>query len=183
MSRVGKNPIQVPAGVKISEAKGTVTIEGPKGQLTVKLLSGLKLEQTEQKLEVALTRDLPEYRSRHGLVRSLINNAVLGVTDGFSRQLEVHGVGYRASLSGNKLTLNVGYSHPIEYQLPDGVEARVEENVITLSGIDKQLVGQAAAHIREFRKPEPYKGKGIRYSDEYVRRKAGKTAAGAGAES
>lgn len=176
MSRVGQVPISIPSGVTVEVTGKQVAVKGPKGELTANILSGIKVDQTDDTITVDVTKDTPQHHARQGLNRTLLANAVTGVSEGFSKKLEVNGVGYKAQVSGKQITLNLGYSHPLEYTLPDGIEAAVEENIITISGIDKQLVGQVAAHIRGFRKPEPYKGKGIRYVDEYVRRKAGKTA-------
>jgi large subunit ribosomal protein L6 len=177
MSRIGRSPIEVPAGVTLEITAETVKATGPKGTLEVKLLSGLKVEQQDNVLKVSKALDNEETQRTYGLQRTLINNIVVGVSKGYERQLEINGVGYRANVAGQTINLTLGYSHPIEFPLPQGVEAKVERNVITLSGADKQVVGQVAANIRALRKPEPYKGKGIKYVEERIRRKAGKTAA------
>lgn len=177
MSRIGKQPIIVPEGVGIEVADGQVKAKGPKGELQVKLLPGLAVRQKEGLLEVVMESDQEDTLRTWGLQRTLINNIIIGVTAGFSRQLEINGVGYRANVSGSVLNLALGFSHPTQFKLPEGIEAKVERNVVTISGADKQLVGQVAANIRALRKPEPYKGKGIKYIEERIRRKAGKTAA------
>ena len=161
MSRIGRMPIAVPAGVTVEIAENNhVTVKGPKGTL-----------------EVVVTRpnDLKKMKSLHGLTRTLIHNMVVGVTEGYTKTLEVNGVGYRASKAGKKLTLNLGYSHPVEMEDPEGLESEVQDNKIIIKGIDKEKVGQYAAEIRDKRRPEPYKGKGIKYADEVIRRKVGKT--------
>lgn len=177
MSRIGKLPVGVPAGVTITVADGNVvTVKGPKGELTQKISEKLSIKQEDGQLLVERPSDAKEYRALHGLSRTLINNMVVGVTDGYSKSLDVVGVGYRAQMQGKKLVLSVGYSHPVEFDEIPGITFEVPNaNNIIISGIDKQLVGQVAANVRIVRPPEPYKGKGIRYSDEHVRRKAGKT--------
>lgn len=177
MSRIGKLPIELPEGVSITIEDSQIIVSGPKGELNVDVMRGLKVEQKENRLEVTQVTQDKNLSKFYGLQRTLIANATQGVTKGFSKTLEVKGVGFRVALQGNKLVLNLGYSHPIEYTTPDDIELKVEQNNITVSGNDKQRVGSVAAAIREFKKPEPYKGKGIRYKGEYVRRKAGKTAA------
>jgi large subunit ribosomal protein L6 len=177
MSRIGRKPIELPTGVTLTVEGGSVTAVGPKGTLSLELLPDITVEQAGQTVTVALRRVTPETQKYYGLTRTLIHNMVVGVSQGFSRRLEINGVGYRASVSGTTLNLTLGFSHPIAYALPAGVEAKVEKNVITISGFDKQLVGQVAANVRAMRKPEPYKGKGIKYAGEHIRRKAGKTAA------
>ncbi len=184
MSRLGKLPIEIPNGTEVKIQDDIVVVKGPKGELSQKINSLAKVEVKDReeggKEAVVSVYKEKEKRSRSmwGLYRQLINNMVKGVNEGFEKKLEINGVGYRASVSGNILTLNVGYSHPVEYKLPEGINAVVEKNVITISGIDKHLVGEVAAEIRKVRKPEPYKGKGIKYIDEVIRRKVGKTAAG-----
>jgi len=177
MSRVGKKPIQVPDGVQVNLEDQLVKVKGPKGELEQQLHPLVKVELKDNQIMVTIDDENDNNaKALWGLFRSLINNMIVGVIQGFSKQLEINGVGYRASLSGNKLVLNVGYSHPVEFELPDGIEAKVEQNVVTISGINKQLVGEVAANIRKIRKPEPYKGKGIKYIDEVIRRKVGKAA-------
>jgi large subunit ribosomal protein L6 len=169
-------PIAVPAGTTVEIAeKNKVTIKGPKGELSRQLVPEMEVSVADGQITVARPNDLKRMRSMHGLTRTLINNMVVGVNDGYEKKLEVNGVGYRAAKAGNVLTLSLGYSHPIEMTDPDGVESAVEGNIITVKGIDKEKVGQYAAEIREKRKPEPYKGKGIKYSDEVIRRKVGKS--------
>ena len=169
-------PIAVPAGVTVVIAENNhVTVKGPKGTLerTLPVEMDIKLEGSE--LTVTRPNDLKRMKSLHGLTRTLINNMVVGVTDGYTKELEVNGVGYRASKSGKELTLNLGYSHPVVMTDPEGLESKVDGNKIIVSGIDKERVGQYAAEIRDKRRPEPYKGKGIKYADEVIRRKVGKT--------
>lgn len=176
MSRIGKQPIVVPAGVTIDLKEGNLlTVKGPKGTLTRQLVPDLKIEAGAEQIVVTRPSDLKRYRSLHGLTRTLIFNMVEGVTKGYSKTLEIHGVGYRAAKNGKKLNLTLGYSHPVEMEDPEGIDTVVEgNNKIIVSGIDKEKVGQYAAVIRIKRPPEPYKGKGIKYSDEKIRRKAGK---------
>jgi large subunit ribosomal protein L6 len=175
MSRIGKQPIKVPSGVNVEIADGKVTVNGPKGTLSQPLLPGIKVVNEDGQVMVTRVDDEPVNRSKHGLMRSLIDNMVVGVSKGFEKKLEVNGVGFRVNLAGADLKLNLGFSHEVVYKLPTGITAAVEQNVITVSGIDKQQVGQAAAEIRSFKKPEPYKGKGIKYSDERILRKSGKS--------
>ena len=176
MSRVGRMPIAVPAGVTVDIAENNhVTVKGPKGTLEKTLPAEMQITKEGEEITVTRPNDLKKMKSLHGLTRSLLANMVTGVTDGYEKKLEVNGVGYRAAKQGNKLVLNLGYSHPVEMEDPEGVETKVEGNSIVVSGIDKEKVGQVAAEIRDKRRPEPYKGKGIRYADEIVRRKVGKT--------
>ncbi|MGN0435847.1 MAG: 50S ribosomal protein L6 [Wujia sp.] len=176
MSRIGRMPIAIPAGVTVEIAENNkVTVKGPKGTLERVLPAEMEITQEGAEVIVKRPNDLKKMKSLHGLTRTLINNMVIGVTQGYSKVLEVNGVGYRASKSGNKLTLALGYSHPVEMVDPDGVTTTIDGNKITVSGIDKEKVGQYAAEIREKRSPEPYKGKGIKYDDEVIRRKVGKT--------
>lgn len=179
MSRIGNAPIVIPAGVEVKLDGNTVTVKGPKGELTRTVHQNMKVEIEGAEIKVTRPDDQKENRSLHGLTRTLIANMVEGVTNGYSKQLEVNGVGYRSSVEGNKLVLNIGYSHPVEMPFPDGVKAEVNDKIITISGIDKQKVGQFAAEVREKRPPEPYKGKGIKYKDEHIRRKEGKAGKGA----
>lgn len=175
MSRIGDNPVAIPAGVEVSIDKDLLTVKGPKGQLDLTLLSQIKIETEDSKMVVKRKRNDKFSRSAHGLTRSLINNMVKGVTDGWTKGLELVGVGYRAQGGGETLTLNVGYSHPVTVKAPNGVTFTVTDNTkISVSGIDRALVGQVAANVRAIRPPEVYKGKGIRYEGEYIRRKAGK---------
>ena len=175
MSRIGRKPINIPAGVTASVDNGVITVKGPKGTLDFKFNPAMTVEIKGDVIEVTRPNDAKENRSLHGLTRTLIHNMVIGVTEGYSKTLEVNGVGYRASKAGKVLTLNLGYSHPVEMEDPEGLESKVDGNKIIVSGIDKEKVGQYAAEIRDKRRPEPYKGKGIKYADEVIRRKVGKT--------
>lgn len=177
MSRIGKLPVAIPAGVEIKLEDGNViTVKGPKGTLTRKLADDMNIAIEEGQVVVTRPNDLKRSKSLHGLTRTLINNMVIGVTQGYEKTLEINGVGYRAQKQGKKLILSLGYSHPVEMEDPEGLESVLDgQNKITIKGIDKQKVGQYAAEIREKRKPEPYKGKGIKYADEVIRRKVGKT--------
>lgn len=178
MSRIGKQPVTLPAEVSYAVADGIATLKGPKGELSLKLPGTVKVTQDGNVLTVTRQGDDKQSRADHGTIRALLQNMLVGVRDGYSRELEIQGVGFKASIAGNQLTMNVGFSHPVEYTVPEGVTVTVTDNVnIKVSGIDKQLVGQVSARIRSFCPPEPYKGKGIRYKDERVRRKAGKTVA------
>ena len=176
MSLIGRMPIAVPAGVTVDIAENNkVTVKGPKGTLERVLPAEMEIKQEDGQLVVTRPNDLKKMKSLHGLTRTLLNNMVVGVTDGFTKELEVNGVGYRASKQGKKLTLALGYSHPVEMEDPEGLESTVDGNKIIIKGIDKEKVGQYAAEIRAKRAPEPYKGKGIKYVDEVIRRKVGKT--------
>ena len=177
MSRIGRMPIAVPAGVTVDIAENNqVTVKGPKGELKRVLPAEMKIERDGEEIKVTRPNDLKKMKSLHGLTRTLINNMIVGVTEGYEKRLEVNGVGYRAAKQGKKLTLSLGYSHPVEMEDPEGVEVTVDgQNLIIVKGIDKEKVGQYAAEIREKRPPEPYKGKGIKYDYEVIRRKAGKT--------
>ena len=175
MSRIGKLPIAIPSGVTITVDSETIAVKGPKGELTVPHLSDVTVAQEDGQLTVVRKDDERIAKAQHGLQRSLLNNAVDGVTKGFEKKLEVNGVGFRVSSSNNALEMALGFSHPVKYQAPDGVTVTNDKMVITVSGIDKQQVGQVAAEIRALKKPEPYKGKGIKYADEQILRKAGKT--------
>lgn len=177
MSRIGKQPIIIPENVDVKLDGALLLIKGKKGELKQLIHPSVKLEIADKNIVVSV-EDSNDHKQRAlwGLFRSLINNMILGVTTGFEKKLEVQGIGYKANAKGNKLVLNVGYSHPVDFEIPVGVTCATEKNVVTLSGADKQLVGEVAANIRRIRKPEPYKGTGIRYVDEVVRKKAGKTA-------
>ena len=175
MSRIGKLPIQIPSGVTITVDSQQVSVNGTKGNLSQAILPGINIKNDTDSIEVTRTDDQKIHKSNHGLMRTLIQNMVIGVSEGFSKKLEIHGVGYRVNASGNQVKLNVGFSHDVTYEVPLGISATTEQNMITISGIDKQQVGQVAAEIRNIRKPEPYKGKGIRYSGENIIRKSGKS--------
>lgn len=177
MSRIGKKPIPIPKGVQVTLKDGEIAIKGPKGELKRTLPDLVKVQVAGDAVQVTREKNDGEARARHGLVRALINNMVVGVTQGFERKLEINGVGYRAEAAGQKLTLTLGYSHPINYELPKGISAKVDKNVVVLSGVDRELLGQTAAKVRSFRPPEPYKGKGVKYFEEVIRRKVGKTGA------
>jgi large subunit ribosomal protein L6 len=182
MSRIGKKTIKVPAGVIVTIEGNKIKVKGPKGELRYEFSSAVKVACTDGVIQIKRVNDEPSDRSLHGLARALINNMINGVTTGYEKRLEIIGVGYRAQPSPKKLTLNLGFSHPIDLPVPEGIHVEMDKeqkNVLIVSGIDKQAVGQFSANIRGFRPPEPYKGKGIRYVDEYVPRKAGKAAAGA----
>lgn len=179
MSRVGKSPIIIPAGVEVKVDGRTVTVKGPKGELSRELLEPVSVSVEDSTITITRKNEEKASKAQHGLTRALINNMVVGVSEGFSKKLEVNGVGFKVNLSGKTLKLALGFSHDINYQIPEDIDIAVDGLNITVSGIDKQRVGQIAADIREFKKPEPYKGKGIKYEDEYIIRKSGK-AAGAG---
>ncbi|OGE87764.1 MAG: 50S ribosomal protein L6 [Candidatus Doudnabacteria bacterium RIFCSPLOWO2_02_FULL_49_13] len=175
MSRIGKKPVTLPSGVTAEIQDQTLKVKGPKGELTLHVHPKVTVAQNGQDLVVSVKNEkVKSERALWGLSRALINNMVSGVTAGFSKTLEINGVGYKAAVTGKKLVMNLGYSHPIEMEIPDGLDVKVEKNVMTVAGIDRQLVGQFAAVVRSQREPEPYKGKGIKYSDEVIRRKAGK---------
>lgn len=181
MSRVGKAPIQIPSGVEVSISAGRVRVKGPKGDLERSIPEGIAVSSTDGEIRVSRADDSGETRALHGLVRTLIANMVVGVTQGYEKNLEIQGVGYRAAKKGNDLEVTVGFSHPVTKAAPAGIEFDVPQPTkIVVRGIDKELVGQTAAEIRAIRKPEPYKGKGIRYEGERIRRKAGKAAKAAG---
>lgn len=184
MSRIGKQIIVIPDGVEVTLTGSHVKVKGSKGELEADFDPSVIITKDADGIRVKRESDEPHVRSLHGLTRALIANMVTGVSKGFEKRLEIIGVGYRAQVSGKKLTLNLGFSHPIELNVPEGLTAEMDKeqkNTLVISGIDRQLVGQFAANVRSFRPPEPYKGKGIRYVDEYVARKAGKSAAGSGA--
>ena len=177
MSRIGKMPIAIPAGVTVEVAENNkVTVKGPKGTLERVLVPEMEIKQEDGQITVGRPNDLKKMKSLHGLTRTLLNNMIVGVTQGYEKTLEINGVGYRAAKQGKKLQLSLGYSHPVEMEDPEGLETVVEgQNKIIVKGIDKEKVGQYAAEIRDKRRPEPYKGKGIKYADEHIRRKVGKT--------
>ena len=176
MSRIGRMPVAIPAGVTVEIAEGNVvTVKGPKGTLVRELPHEMDIKIEDGHVIVSRPNDLKRMKSLHGLTRTLIHNMTIGVSEGYTKTLEVNGVGYRAAKAGKKLTLNLGYSHPVEMEDPEGIETKVDGNKIIVSGISKEKVGQYAAEIRDKRRPEPYKGKGIKYVDEVIRRKVGKT--------
>jgi len=175
MSRVGKLPIAVPSGVTITVDANEITVAGSKGTLKQFTMPDITVKQEGDQVIVSRANEEPKVRAKHGLMRSLVNNMVVGVSQGFSKKLEINGVGYRVALQGTDLKMNLGFSHDVIYKLPAGVTAAVEQNTITVSGIDKQQVGQVAAEIRALKKPEPYKGKGIKYVGERIIRKSGKS--------
>ena len=176
MSRIGRMPVAIPAGVTVEIAEGNkVTVKGPKGTLVRELPHEMEIKIEDGHVIVSRPNDLKRMKSLHGLTRTLIHNMTIGVSEGYTKTLEVNGVGYRAAKAGKKLTLNLGYSHPVEMEDPEGIETKVDGNKIIVSGISKEKVGQYAAEIRDKRRPEPYKGKGIKYADEVIRRKVGKT--------
>lgn len=175
MSRVGKLPITVPQGVRINLQGAVLQVEGPRGKLQHEIPPGLKLETADNKITVSREVEQKKVRALHGLTRTLIANMVCGVTQGFKKELEIVGVGYRADISSNVLNLTLGYSHPIKFPLPEGITGKVDKQVITLEGIDKGLVGQTAAKVRRLRKPDSYKGKGVRYLGEVIKTKVGKS--------
>lgn len=177
MSRIGKLPVEIPSGVTITVDQDVIKVTGAKGELTAKKLPEVDVKVEDGKLTVARKSDEKLAKSQHGLMRSLVNNMVEGVTKGFEKKLEVNGVGFKVAMQGPKLVMSLGFSHPVEFEAPQGVTITTDKMNITISGIDKQLVGQTAADIRKLKKPEPYKGKGIKYEGEYIIRKAGKTGA------
>lgn len=176
MSRIGKKPIEIPKGVEVKIDGQTVTVKGPKGELTQSFDKDLRIELNDGVLTVERPNDIKRIKALHGLTRTLIDNMIIGVTEGYTKSLEIVGTGYRAAKKGKVLSLNLGFSHPLDLEDPEGIEVEVPSpNSIIIRGNDKQQVGAYAAYIRRFREPEPYKGKGIRYTDEHVRRKVGKT--------
>ncbi|SOB60897.1 50S ribosomal subunit protein L6 [Pseudodesulfovibrio profundus] len=175
MSRIGKNPIDIPAGVEVSVGASEIQVKGPKGSLTTPVHETVEYKVEDGKVYITRTNDSRNARGQHGLRRTLLANCVEGVSKGYTKGLEVIGVGYKVSVQGKKVVLNVGYSHPVEFDLPAGIDAKAEGIKLTIEGIDKQLVGEVAAQIRRVRPPEPYKGKGIKYAEEVIRRKAGKS--------
>lgn len=182
MSRIGNAPVQIEKGVEVKVASNVITVKGPKGELKQEFDPAVSIEQDGNQLVFKRTSDVNTIRSKHGLYRALVQNMIIGVSKGFEKKLEFHGVGYRAAAKGQILEMSVGYSHGISFEIPkeikvSAVTEKGQPPIVTLESYDKQLLGQVAAKIRSFRKPEPYKGKGIRYSDEFIRRKAGKSAA------
>lgn len=175
MSRIGKLPIKIPNGVTITVEPDSITVNGPKGTLNQFTVPGITVKQEEDQLLVTRENDEATNRARHGLMRALLNNMVIGVSEGFNKKLEIQGVGYRVAMQGADLKFNLGFSHDVIFKLPEGITVKTEQNTITVSGISKQQVGQIAAEIRALKKPEPYKGKGIRYVGERVLRKNGKS--------
>lgn len=175
MSRVGKLPIQIPSGVTITVDPDFVTVAGAKGTLKQFTMPGVTVSVEDNQVVVTRANDEPKVRAKHGLMRALVNNMVVGVSQGFSKKLEINGVGFRVMLQGSDLKFNLGFSHDVIYKLPEGITATVEQNTITVTGVSKQQVGQVAAEIRALKKPEPYKGKGIKYADEVIIRKSGKS--------
>ena len=181
MSRVGKEPITLPAGVKLEERDGVFHIDGPKGKVKQSKVPGIDVSIEDGTVTVSRNGDAGPDRAKHGLARALLNNAVVGVTEGFKKELEIVGVGYRGEVKGRACHLALGFSHPVVYAVPEGIDVEIDKNnKITVTGVDKQLVGQVAAELRSLRKPDAYKGKGIRYHDEHVRLKVGKAAVGGG---
>ena len=181
MSRIGRKPLEIPKGVQVTITPDTISTKGPKGTLTLARHKAIEVKQTkddDKKDVIVFERkgNAGPVRAAHGLMRALVGNMLTGVTTGFTRQLEINGVGYKAELKGQKVVLSLGYSHPVEYTLPEGISAKVDKNLLILSGIDRQALGAATAKIRSLRPPEPYKGKGIKYVEETILRKAGKTA-------
>jgi large subunit ribosomal protein L6 len=177
MSRVGKKPLPVPKGVNVTVGKDGVTVKGPKGELKRAVPAGVTVALSGSELVVTRADDSRDNRAKHGMIRALVANMVKGVTDGFERRLEINGVGYRADVAGQKLNMALGFSHPVAFELPKGIAAKVDKNIVILSGIDKEALGETASKIRAIRPPEPYKGKGIKYVEETIKRKVGKTGA------
>jgi large subunit ribosomal protein L6 len=180
MSRVGRKVLPLPKGVTVSQKAGAISVKGPKGELSKPLPDGISVKADADKLQVLRADDSRQNRSKHGLIRAHLANMVKGVTDGWNRELEINGVGYRAEVAGDTINMALGYSHPIAFKLPKGVTAKVEKNRVTLSSADRDLVGQTAAKVRELRPPEPYKGKGVKYVEEVIKRKVGKAGATSG---
>jgi large subunit ribosomal protein L6 len=176
MSRIGRKPVEIPKGVEVTITGDAISAKGPKGTLKMPRHKAVEVKKEGAQLVFTRTGDDGPERAAHGLMRALVANMLTGVTQGFTRQLEINGVGYKAEIKGQTVVLSLGFSHPVEYKLPEGISAKVDKNLLILSGIDKELVGAAAAKVRSFRPPEPYKGKGIKYVEETILRKAGKTA-------
>ncbi len=177
MSRVGRKPVVLPKGVTIAVKEGAVNVKGPKGELKRVIPLGVSLKSSATELLVERADDSRENRSKHGMLRALVANMVKGVSEGFERKLEINGVGYRAEVAGQKLNMALGFSHPVVFDLPKGIAAKVDKNLVILSGIDREMLGETASKIRAIRPPEPYKGKGIKYVEEVIKRKVGKTGA------
>jgi large subunit ribosomal protein L6 len=177
MSRVGKKPVTVPKGVNVTIGNGQVAIKGPKGELKRAVPTGVTVKASGAEVLVERADNSRENRAKHGMMRALVANMVKGVSEGFERKLEINGVGYRAEVAGQKLTMALGFSHPVNFELPKGISAKVDKNVLILLGIDREQLGETASKIREIRPPEPYKGKGIKYLEEHIKRKVGKTGA------
>lgn len=175
MSRIGKMPVKIPSGVTVSIDASVITVNGSKGSLTQSTMTEVNIKQENDELILTAANDEAVSRAKHGLLRTLVQNMVTGVSEGFEKKLEVNGVGFRINLAGQDLKMNLGFSHEVVYKIPEGITAKVEQNTITISGISKQQVGQIAAEIRALKKPEPYKGKGIKYADERIIRKSGKS--------
>jgi large subunit ribosomal protein L6 len=180
MSRIGRKPLILPKGVTLSQKPGSVGLKGPKGELNRAMPGGVSLKIEGTKVVVERADDSRENRSKHGLIRAHLANMLKGVTDGWTRELEINGVGYRAEVTGDALTMALGYSHPVIFKLPKGISAKVEKNRVILSGADRDMLGQTAAKVRELRPPEPYKGKGVKYVEEVIKRKVGKAGATSG---
>jgi len=180
MSRIGRKPLVLPKGVTLSQKPGSVGLKGPKGELSRAMPGGVSLKIEGTKVVVERADDSRENRSKHGLIRAHLANMLKGVTDGWTRELEINGVGYRAEVTGDALTMALGYSHPVIFKLPKGISAKVEKNRVILSGADRDMLGQTAAKVRELRPPEPYKGKGVKYVEEVIKRKVGKAGATSG---
>jgi large subunit ribosomal protein L6 len=177
MSRIGKKPVALPSGLKVDIKGNSVVVEGPKGKMSIDMDSRISIENKDSEFILSRENEQKETKALHGLYRVLINNMITGVMQGYEKRLEINGTGFKAAVAGQKLTLNLGYSHPVVYDIPEGIKIAVEDSVkLVITGVDKHLVGHVAAVIRDFRPCEPYKAKGIRYSDEVVRRKAGKAA-------
>ena len=183
MSRIGRKPLPMPKGVTLAQKEGSFSVKGPKGELSKHMPDGISIKAEGGNLLVLRADDSRDNRAKHGLVRAHLANMVKGVTDGWTRELEINGVGYRAEVAGDTLTMALGYSHPVVFKLPKGISAKVEKNRVALSGADRDMLGQTAAKVRELRPPEPYKGKGVKYLEETIKKKVGKAGAtGSGAK-
>ena len=180
MSRIGRKVLPLPKGVTLSQKTGSISVKGPKGELSKPLPEGISIKTEADKIQVLRADDSRQNRAKHGLIRAHLANMVKGVTEGWNRELEINGVGYRAEVAGDTINMALGYSHPIAFKLPKGVTAKVDKNRVTLSSADRDLVGQTAAKVRELRPPEPYKGKGVKYVEEVIKRKVGKAGATSG---